>query len=127
MDINQKSIEKEPRPKHDSRKQLPEGTSSKSKNPHDDEFSENEKKLSKEHSEEKEALIIAVNNCVYVFFPVNYVLLTSLNSHPTTKTINIHLFCAKNLTAFFKKFKTLDIIEFSQQSILSTIVLAICS
>ena len=61
MDINQKSIEKEPRPKHDSRKQLPQETSSKSKNPHEPEgtssksndFSENEKKLSKEHTEEK--------------------------------------------------------------------------
>ena len=55
MDINQKSIEKEPRPKYDSRKQLPQENSSKSKTPHDDELlSENEKKLSKEHVEEKE-------------------------------------------------------------------------
>ena len=66
IDINQKSIEKESRPKHDSRKQLPQETSSKSKNPHEPEgtsskpndLSENGKKISKEHTEEKEALIV---------------------------------------------------------------------
>ena len=71
IDINQKSVEKESTPKHDSRKQLPphepEGTSSKSKNPHDDELlSENDKKLAKEHVEEKESLII-VGICFIVF------------------------------------------------------------
>ena len=59
MDINQKSIEKGPyssRPKHNAGKQLPE----RKKNPRDDGLlSENEEKISKEHAEEKEALIIA--------------------------------------------------------------------
>ena len=73
IDINQKSIEKESRPKHDTGKQLPphepEGTSSKSKTPHDDELlSENDKKLAKEHADEKEALII-VGIC---FIPFGY-------------------------------------------------------
>ena len=71
IDINQKSIEKESTPKHDSRKQLPphepEGTSSKSKNPHDDGLlSENDRKLAKEHVEEKESLII-VGICFLLF------------------------------------------------------------
>ena len=71
IDINQKSVEKESTPKYDTRKQLPphepEGTSSKSKNPHDDELlSENDKKLAKEHIEEKESLII-VGICFILF------------------------------------------------------------
>ena len=49
-------------PSYHTRKQLPEARRDliKVQNPHDDKLlSENEKKLSKEHSEEKEALIIA--------------------------------------------------------------------
>ena len=69
MDINQKSIEKEPMP-HDTGKQLPphepEGTSSKS-----NDLSAADKKLAKEHADEKEALII-VGICFmllgYTFF-----------------------------------------------------------
>ena len=68
IDINQKSVEKESTPKHDTRKQLPphepEGTSSKSKN--DELLSENDKKLAKEHVEEKESLII-VGICFILF------------------------------------------------------------
>ena len=71
IDINQKSIEKEPRPQYDTGKQLPhhepEGASSKSKNPHDDELlSENDKKLANEHADEKESLII-VGICFILF------------------------------------------------------------
>ena len=62
IDINQKSIEKESTPK-----QLPQETSSRSKNPYDDGLlSENDRKLAKEHVEEKESLII-VGICFIVF------------------------------------------------------------
>ena len=62
IDINQRSIEKESTPKH-----LPQETSSKSKNPYDDGLlSENDRKLAKEHVEEKESLII-VGICFIVF------------------------------------------------------------
>ena len=62
IDINQRSIEKESTPK-----QLPQETSSKSKNPYDDGLlSENDRKLAKEHVKEKESLII-VGICFIVF------------------------------------------------------------
>ena len=122
IDINQKSIEKETRPKHDSRKQLPQETSSKSKNPHNDELlSENEKKNIKRTCRGKRSLNnrwYIINNCRYIFFQVNYAsffILTSLNNRetikPTNNTINNHTCCATNPTAFFKKFETPEITE----------------